>query len=161
MYIKKVRLKNLADREREIRIFFHHDFNILESPAANTAYYDPDEKAIIHYKEKRYFLMSGMRNNVQGIDQYATGIKDFHGLEGTWRDAEDGKLEGNPIAQGSIDSTLSFTVKVPAQGGTDDILLDLRRGRLWRRKPSEQDDQRARAGTFHEAHRKLLAGMDQ
>ena len=115
MYIKKVRLKNLAGREREIRIFFHHDFNIMESQAANTAYYDPNEKAIIHYKEKRYFLMSGMRNNMQGIDQYATGIKDFHGLEGTWRDAEDGKLEGNPIAQGSTDSTLGFTIRVPAK----------------------------------------------
>ncbi len=116
LYIKKVCLKNLAAREREIRLFFHHDLNILESPAANTAYYDPDEKAIIHYKEKRYFLMSGMRNDRQGIDQYATGIKDFHGLEGTWRDAEDGQLEGNPIAQGSIDSSLGFTVKVQAQG---------------------------------------------
>ncbi len=115
VYIKKVCLRNLADREREIRLFFHHDFNILGSAAANTAYYDPDEKAIIHYREKRYFLISGMRNNVPGIDQYATGIKNFHGLEGTWRDAEDGKLEGNPIAQGSVDSTLSFTVFVRAR----------------------------------------------
>ena len=53
MYIKKIHLKNLADREREFRIFFHQDLNILESPAANTAYYDPDEKALIHYKAKR------------------------------------------------------------------------------------------------------------
>src|SRR6185312_8721626 len=30
--------------------------------------------------------------------------------EGTWRDAEDGHLEGNPIAQGSVDSTGQLTV---------------------------------------------------
>jgi GH15 family glucan-1,4-alpha-glucosidase len=117
MYIRRLLVRNRADREREIRVFFHHDFNILESPAANTAYYDPDEKALVHYREKRYFLMSGMRGGVQGIDQYATGVKGFHGFEGTWRDAEDGVLEGNPIAQGSVDSVLSFSVLVPPGGG--------------------------------------------
>jgi len=60
--------------------------------------------------------MSGIRDNQQGIDQFATGIKEFHGLEGTWKDAEDGKLEGSPIAQGSVDSSLSFWVKVAPQG---------------------------------------------
>jgi GH15 family glucan-1,4-alpha-glucosidase len=116
IYIKKILLKNLADRQREFRLFFHHDFHILESPAGDTAYYDPDEKAIIHYKENRYFLMTGIRNQQQGIDQYATGIKEFHGLEGTWKDAEDGRLEGGPISQGSVDSTLSFSINVKPGG---------------------------------------------
>ncbi len=113
IYIKKITLKNLYEMEREFKVFFSHDFHILESAIADTAYYDPDEKAIIHYKGDRYFLMSGMRENRQGIDQYATGIKEFHGLEGTWKDAEDGRLEGAPISQGSVDSTLSFSVRVP------------------------------------------------
>ncbi len=116
IYIKKIILKNLVNQEREFRLFFHHDYHILESPTGDTAYYDPDEKAIIHYKETRYFLMSGIRDNQQGIDQYATGIKEFHGLEGTWKDAEDGKLEGSPIAQGSVDSSLSFWIKVAPEG---------------------------------------------
>ena len=116
IYIKKIILKNLSEKEREIRIFFHHDYHILESATGDTAYYDPDERAIIHYKGDRYFLMSGMRENRQGIDQYATGIKEFHGLEGTWKDAEDGRLEGAPISQGSVDSTLSFSVRVPPNG---------------------------------------------
>jgi len=116
IYIKKIILKNLVNREREFRLFFHHDFHILESPTGDTAYYDPDEKAIIHYKENRYFLMTGIRNQQQGIDQYATGTKEFHGLEGTWKDAEDGRLEGSPIAQGSVDSTLSFSINVKPEG---------------------------------------------
>lgn len=116
IFIKKIILKNLAEREREIRIFFHHDFHILESATGDTAYYDPDEKALIHYKGDRYFLMSGIRESRQGIDQYATGIKEFHGLEGTWKDAEDGKLEGEPISQGSVDSTISFSVRVAPNG---------------------------------------------
>jgi GH15 family glucan-1,4-alpha-glucosidase len=116
IYIKKIILKNPVNREREFRLFFHHDYHILESPTGDTAYYDPDEKAIIHYKENRYFLMSGIRSNQQGIDEYAIGIKEFHGLEGTWKDAEDGRLEGSPIAQGSVDSTLSFSVNVKPEG---------------------------------------------
>ena len=120
IYIKKVILRNLSAKEREFRLFFHHDYHILESPIGDTAYYDPDEKAIIHYKETRYFLMSGLRNGFQGIDQYATGIKEFHGLEGCWKDAEDGWLEGSPIAQGSVDSVLSFWVKV-LPGGEETI----------------------------------------
>ena len=116
IYIKKIFLKNLQKKERELRLFFHHDYHILESPTGDTAYYDPDEKAVIHYKENRYFLMSGMRNGLQGIDQYAIGIKEFRGLEGTWKDAEDGRLEGNPIAQGSVDSCISFSAKVQPEG---------------------------------------------
>jgi glucoamylase len=112
IYIKKIILKNPANREREFRLFFHHDYHILESPTRDTAYYDPDEKALIHYKENRYFLMTGIRDGHQGIDEYATGVKEFHGLEGTWKDAEDGRLERNPIAQGSVDSTLSFWINV-------------------------------------------------
>jgi GH15 family glucan-1,4-alpha-glucosidase len=116
IYIKKIILKNLVNREREFRLFFHHDFHILESRNGDTAYYDPDEKAIIHYKGTRYFLMSGIRNGNQKIDEFAMGIKEFHGLEGTWKDAEDGRLEGSPIAQGSVDSTLSFSINVKPGG---------------------------------------------
>ncbi len=116
IYIKKIILRNLADRERAFRLFFYHDFHILESPIGDTAYYDPDEKALIHYKANRYFLISGMRNDLQGMDQYATGVKEFKGLEGTWRDAEDGWLEGNAVSQGSVDSTSSFWFQVPSRG---------------------------------------------
>jgi glucoamylase len=116
IYLKKIILKNLSDKEEEFRLFFHHDFHILQSSLGDTAYYDPDEKAIIHYKENRYFLMSGIRNGHHGIDQYATGVKEFHGLEGTWKDAEDGRLEGSPIAQGSVDSTFSLWVSIPSGG---------------------------------------------
>jgi GH15 family glucan-1,4-alpha-glucosidase len=116
IYIKRISLKNLSDEEREFRLFFHHDFHILESPIGDTAYYDPDEKAIIHYKGNRYFLMSGMKDGIRGIDQYSTGIKEFRFFEGTWKDAEDGRLEGNTISQGSVDSTLSLSISILPHG---------------------------------------------
>lgn len=116
IYLKKIVLHNRAGRERAFRLFFHHDFHILESPAGDTAYYDPDEQALIHYKKDRYFLASGIREGQHTVDQFATGVKEFHGLEGTWKDAEDGWLDGNPIAQGSVDSCLAFWVSVAAGG---------------------------------------------
>lgn len=116
IFIRKLIIKNLKEQEREFRVFFHHDFKLLGSPIGDTAYYDPDEKAIIHYKADRYFLISGMREGSHGFDQYATGIKEFQGKEGTWKDAEDGWLEGNPIAQGSVDSVVCFTLNIPKNG---------------------------------------------
>ncbi len=116
IYIKRIVVRNRADREREVRIFLHHDFHILGSAAGDTAYYDPDQNAIIHYKEQRYFLAGGQANGKPGFDQYSTGVKEFHNLEGTWRDAEDGVLAGNPIAQGSVDSVIGFTLRIPAGG---------------------------------------------
>ncbi len=51
-----------------------------------------------------------------GPAQYACGEKAFKGAEGAWRDAEDGLLSMNAIAQGSVDSVASYQVNVPARG---------------------------------------------
>ncbi|MCK9912181.1 hypothetical protein MXD81_23710, partial [Microbacteriaceae bacterium K1510] len=58
-----------------------------------------------------YMMMNG-KTAQGGIYQYSMGIKRFHYAEGTWRDAEDGVLAGNPIAQGSVDSTVSFRMLI-------------------------------------------------
>src|SRR5512135_1170711 len=46
IFIRKIELHNWAGRRRELRLFFHHDFNIFGFSSGDTAYYDPDEKAI-------------------------------------------------------------------------------------------------------------------
>ena len=69
--------------------------------------YEPALDSIIHYKRNRYFLIGGSAQT-KGLHQFATGYKEQPGREGTWRDAEDGLLEGNTIAQGSVDSAVSF-----------------------------------------------------
>ena len=50
------------------------------------------------------------------MQQSATGKKGIQGAEGTWRDCEDGDLQGNPIAQGSVDSAVGIRLQVPAKG---------------------------------------------
>lgn len=115
IYIKRLTITNLTDRPREVRLFFTHDFSIDESEVGDTAVFEPQANVLYHYKKGKYFMVNGF-SGYGGIFQYATGTKRFGGAEGTWRDAEDGKLEGNPIAQGSVDSTVSFRVDLPSQG---------------------------------------------
>jgi GH15 family glucan-1,4-alpha-glucosidase len=45
---------------------------------------------------------------------FATGLKDRGDCDGTWRDAEDGQLEGNPEARGSVDSVLGVELQLGA-----------------------------------------------
>ncbi len=97
---------------REVRLFLAHDFIVAETDIGDTAFYNPYANAIVHFKRNVYFLMSGDGPD-GGIFQYAVGIKGFGGAEGTWRDAEDGWLSMNPVAQGSVDSTFSLRAVVP------------------------------------------------
>jgi len=108
IYIRKIVVRNLTERQREIKLFHSHDFHIYGDDTGDTAMYDPSLKAVIHYKRKRYFLVNGITDQGSGIHQFAIGQKESFGKEGTWKDAEDGVLEGNPIAQGAVDSTVSF-----------------------------------------------------
>lgn len=114
IFVKEIIVRNLEGRDREIRLFFNHDFHIYENEIGDTAFYDPDTRAIVHYKSQRYFLINCCDPNKCGIDHFATGIKEVHGAEGTWKDAEDGVLSGNSIAQGSVDSTLGINIQVTA-----------------------------------------------
>ena len=52
----------------------------------------------------------------RGFYQYAVGYKEVEGKEGTWRDCEDGQLSNNPVAQGAVDSAVSFQLEIPPQG---------------------------------------------
>jgi GH15 family glucan-1,4-alpha-glucosidase len=116
--IKRIHIMNRRSIDREVRIFFHQDLCINETEVGDTAVYYPLNQALFHYKRDKYFMFNGITNS-GGIDQYTTGVKRFHSAVGTWVDAEDGHLMGNAIAQGSVDSTIAFKLKLPASGNQD------------------------------------------
>ncbi len=115
VYLRRVVVKNLTDSARAVRLFFHHDFRISESDVGDTAVYDPATKSVVHYKGYRYFLANLSVDGRAGVNAFATGQKG-QGREGTWRDAEDGVLGMNPIAQGSVDSVVAGHLHVPPRG---------------------------------------------
>ncbi|HYE02035.1 MAG TPA: glycoside hydrolase family 15 protein [Phycisphaerales bacterium] len=116
VYFRRVSVRDLAGRDREVRVFFHYDFSIKESPVGDTADYDPESVGLVFYKDDSYFLVNGCDQHKCGIDHWAIGTKRVGGAEGTWRDAEDGKLGRNAISQGSVDATVGFDLLVPAGG---------------------------------------------
>ena len=115
--VRQVRVHNLSHRALAPRLFFHADINALENETGDTVFFDPKNAALIHYKGPRYFLMSCATQTTLGVTHYACGTKRHHGLEGTWRDAEDGVLSGNPIAQGAVDSVIG--IHLPLAPGQD------------------------------------------
>lgn len=115
IYLRKIAIKNLSDRKREAKVFMSQDFHIYGEDTGDTAMYESVLQALIHYKRKRYFLINGENAKGDGIFEYSAGIKEAFGKEGAWKDAEDGILEMNPIAQGSVDSAVSFQVNIDAK----------------------------------------------
>ncbi len=120
LLIRQCTVENHADRPREIRLFFCHDLSIGGTTVGDSAYFAPEQRALFHYKGRHWFLISLIRgwpdHWQDGLDQWAVGIKDMRELEGSWRDAEDGELSGNPVAQGSIDSVAALHLQTGAGG---------------------------------------------
>ena len=117
VYVRKVEVENLREPSptpRGLRLFWHHDFNLNESSEGNTAYYSPKLQAMIHYKGKTWMLanvrVEANGRADHGVHHYAIGVSHAHGAEGTWRDAEDGVLGMNGVAQGAVDSTIGAHV---------------------------------------------------
>jgi oligosaccharide amylase len=112
VFVRRLEVRNLRATTREFRLFFHHDFYISESEVGDTAYFDPDTFSLIHYKGQRYFLIC--TDSPSGVETFATGRKAFKGHEGTWRDAEDGRLSEGAITEGSVDSTIGRSLSIEA-----------------------------------------------
>jgi len=119
VYVRRIVATNLADRRREIRIFLQQDLSMYGTKVGDTAYFDPRLGSVVHYRGARYMLAGFCRQlasgeSHHGVDMFATGTCGFRGAEGTWRDAEDGQLSGNPISQGAVDSTIGLVLPLEA-----------------------------------------------
>ena len=114
-FVRRITLLNSLDHERKVELFYSPDFRICESEIGDTAMYRADLNAMVHFKWGRYFLCSA-KSDAGGIHQKTVGLRGIDGLQGTWRDAEDGYLEERTIDQGAVDSTFSVLVNCPANG---------------------------------------------
>ena len=110
--VRRIEVKNLADQQRTVHIFHHNNFEMYGTKVGDTAYFDPQLRSLIHYRKNRYLMTTWFSENEQRMDEYATGTAGFFNAEGTWRDAEDGHLGCNAIAQGAVDSTTMLGVEL-------------------------------------------------
>ena len=117
-FLRNIHVINLSDTEREIRLFMHQAFAIGDSRTdTDTAQYLPDSDAIVHYRGRRAFIVSG-RVGEKAFDQHSIGLFGTEGHEGTFKDAEDGELSGAAVEHGRVDSVLRFSLTIPAHNST-------------------------------------------
>lgn len=145
--LRRLTITTTDEREKVVKCFFNHNFRIYGDNQKDTAFYEPYTNAVIHFREKRYFLVGGTTNRPlecrmnlnassmdsvlhskqsmlsSGLSSFSIGKANYRGLEGTWRDAEDGELGRNPIEQGSVDSTVAVHCQVGPLEPTDVTLL--------------------------------------
>jgi glucoamylase len=105
---------------RDVRLFYHVDLSIKESPVGDTCDYDPETAGLVLYKDDSYFLVNATEGEgagqKMGVHHWSIGTKRVGGAEGTWRDAEDGVLGRNAISQGSVDAMAGVNLSVPPRG---------------------------------------------
>lgn len=111
-YMRNIHIINKADHPREIRLFMHQAFAIDDSRSnTDTAQYLPDSDAILHYRGKRAFIVSGLYDG-KPFDQHSVGLFGIEDHEGTYRDADDGELAGGNVEHGRVDSTIRFKMNI-------------------------------------------------
>ena len=96
---------------KSFRLFSAQNYHILENDYANTAV--RDGPMMNHYKRDRFVIQSSL----PVFDQFSAGIAGWRDKQGTWKDAEDGRLEGNVVAHGTVDSAVAWTLPELPPGG--------------------------------------------
>lgn len=115
VFMRNIHVVNLADNPRDIRLFMYQAFAIGDSRSnTDTVQYLPDSNAILHYRGRRAFIISGSHNS-KPFDQFSIGLFGIENHEGSFRDAEDGVLSGNTVEHGRVDSILGFNLTVAAK----------------------------------------------
>lgn len=113
-FIRNIHVVNLWNQAREVRLFMHQAFIIGDSRSnTDTAQYLPDNNAILHYRGRRAFVISGDYDG-KPFDQYTVGLFGIEGKKGTYMDAEDGELSANNVEHGRVDSTIRFKLNIDA-----------------------------------------------
>ncbi len=107
IFLRKVKVYNKSNTSRDVKLYFGQEFELYESHRGDTAYFDPQEHAIIHYKGRRVFLIGGIQGE-ESFNDYTTGIFEIEGKEGSYLDALNGELSKNPIEHGRTDSVIGF-----------------------------------------------------
>jgi len=107
--LREVTIRSKSEEQRNIKVFFNQQFLIYESLRGDTAYYNPDCNAIIHYEGRRNFLINAyIRETKKMFDQFTIDAASYDQKPIAYLDAEDGILKGKAIDHGLVDSVIGF-----------------------------------------------------
>ncbi len=112
-FMRNIHIVNLKQEARQVRLFMHQAFIVGDLHSnADTAQYLPDSHAVLHYRGRRAFVISGESDSNGPFDQHSIGLFGIEGHQGTYRDAEDGELSGSNVDFGKVDSVLRFKLDI-------------------------------------------------
>ena len=119
-FMRNIHVINLRGDKRDVRLFMHQAFAIGDSRSnTDTAQYLPQEDAIVHYRGRRSFMIAGQHcDNGAPFDQYTVGLFGIEGHEGSYRDADDGDLQGGNVEHGRVDSVLRFQLQLDSHSSS-------------------------------------------
>jgi GH15 family glucan-1,4-alpha-glucosidase len=111
IFLREIKVTNLSNSQQKFQVFFNQQFELYESHRGDTAFYDPDDNVLIHYKGRRIFLANAItRSDNRGLDDYNVGVLDHSQSMGAFKDAEDGLLDRRAIEFGVVDSVFSISL---------------------------------------------------
>ena len=116
VFVRKIKVNNLIKAERQLRLFFVHDFHLYGNDIGDTAYFDPRSHTIIHYKANRYFLINCCDTQWCGVKHYSCSEKEEPEDLRREQVIKDGELDGKAISWGSANSTIGIYLHLPALG---------------------------------------------
>lgn len=112
-FMRNIHIVNLRHEAREVRLFMHQAFAIGDGRSnTDTAQYLPDSDAVLHYRGRRAFIISGCTDDTSPFDQYTVGLFGIENHEGSYRDADDGELSFCNVEHGRVDSVLRFKMNI-------------------------------------------------
>jgi GH15 family glucan-1,4-alpha-glucosidase len=114
-FCRQLTVHNRADKNRQVRIFFHQVFQISRAGRGDTALYVPDGNYILDYKGRCSLIVHARTANGIGMDQFSVGNYGIENKEGTWKDAEDGELSNNAVEHGGVDSAVRCSLSISPQ----------------------------------------------
>lgn len=128
--VRQFDVTDLSGRQRDVRLFFCHDFHIYGSAIGDTAYFDPPTGSVIHYKLSRYFLTNCRAEGRDRADYFSCGVRNTPGRTPSWKGAESGELDGSAISWGMAESTVGARLDLAA-GATGTVFYWLAAGRRY------------------------------
>lgn len=102
--LRKFEVTNKSSAEKAAKLFLYEDLELQNLKYNDTVVYEDTVGSILHYKKDIYILFSG----IPKFSAFSCGETGIKGLQGTYIDAEDGKLEGRTVSHGNVDACIEW-----------------------------------------------------
>ncbi len=110
--LRRFTVRSTRCRPMEVRLFLHLDIALGGNTVGDTVFYHPGHRSLVAYKNRHYLLLAGKTGEHPTFNGWTTAQK------GAWMDAEDGVLQGTPLAFGSVDCVGELRLGVVAPNGS-------------------------------------------